>query len=163
MYAKLGGITNRSAGRTRELWEPRWLSSSSSRYSPCLWLHAVVSALLNATTTTAGDTAADIITSTIGTTAIETGKRRPSLRAWRGANPQRLLAMPERVAKRPLTVHCLGPECHHQAVKTLEELKLWNDMIFVDVPQHRHFVCTLCGRQDVKVMPIFPPARGTRR
>src|SRR4051794_3737872 len=78
------------AGRTRELWEPRWLSSSSSRYSPCPWLHAVASALLNATTTTAGDTAADIIiTSTIGTTAIETGKRRPFLRAWRGANPQR--------------------------------------------------------------------------
>jgi hypothetical protein len=55
---------------------------------PCPWLHAVASALLNATTTTAGDTAADIIiTSTIGTTAIETGKRRPFLRAWRGANP----------------------------------------------------------------------------
>jgi hypothetical protein len=31
-----------------------------------------------------------------------------------------------------LTVHCLG--CYHQAVKTFEELKLWNDMIFVDVP-----------------------------
>jgi hypothetical protein len=24
-----------------------------------------------------------------------------------------------------------------QAVKTFEELKLWNDMIFVDVPQER--------------------------
>ena len=32
-----------------------------------------------------------------------------------------------------LTVHCLG--CYHQAVKTFEELKLWNDMIFFDVPQ----------------------------
>src|SRR3954447_11607507 len=65
------------AGRTRELWEPRWLSSSSSRYSPCPWLHAEALALLNATTTTAGDTAADIIiTSTIGTTAIETSKGR---------------------------------------------------------------------------------------
>ena len=31
-----------------------------------------------------------------------------------------------------LTLHCLG--CYHQAVKTFEELKLWNDMIFVDVP-----------------------------
>src|SRR3954454_21271959 len=69
------GITQ--PGRTRELWEPRWLSSSLSRYSPCPWLHAVASALLNATTTTAGGTAADIITtSTIGTTAIETSKRR---------------------------------------------------------------------------------------
>jgi hypothetical protein len=34
-----------------------------------------------------------------------------------------------------LTVHCLG--CYHQAVKTFEELRLWNDMIFVDVPKHR--------------------------
>jgi hypothetical protein len=32
-----------------------------------------------------------------------------------------------------LTVHCLG--CYHQAVKTFEELKLWRDMIFVDVPK----------------------------
>ena len=43
----------------------------------------------------------------------------------------------------------------------LEELKLWNDMIFVDVPQHRHFVCSQCGGRNVKVMPIFPSARGT--
>jgi hypothetical protein len=39
-----------------------------------------------------------------------------------------------------LTIHCLG--CCHQAVKRFEELKLWNDMIFVDVPKHRHFVCS---------------------
>jgi hypothetical protein len=37
--------------------------------------------------------------------------------------------------EKALRVHCLGPECHHQAVKTFEELKLWNDMIFVDVPK----------------------------
>jgi hypothetical protein len=30
-----------------------------------------------------------------------------------------------------LTVHCL--DCYHQAVKTFEELRLWNDMIFVGV------------------------------
>jgi hypothetical protein len=40
-----------------------------------------------------------------------------------------------------LTVHCLGQGCH-QAVKTFEELKLWNDMIFVEVPQHRRLVCS---------------------
>ena len=58
-----------------------------------------------------------------------------------------------------LTVHCL--DCYHQAVKTFEELKLWNDMLFADVPQHRHFVCTQCGGRNVKVMPVFPSARGT--
>jgi hypothetical protein len=58
-----------------------------------------------------------------------------------------------------LTVHCLS--CYHQAVKTFEELKLWNDMIFVDVPQHRRLVCSQCGSSNVKVMSIFSPAKGT--
>ena len=58
-----------------------------------------------------------------------------------------------------LTVHCLG--CYHQAVKTFEGLKLWNDMIFVEVPKHRLLVCSQCDGRNVKVMPIFPPARGT--
>jgi hypothetical protein len=40
--------------------------------------------------------------------------------------------------------------------KDFEELKLWNDMIFVEVPQHRQFVCTECGSRNVRVMPIFP-------
>jgi hypothetical protein len=44
--------------------------------------------------------------------------------------------------------------CYHQAVKTFEELKLWNDVIFFDVPKHRHFVCSQCGGRHVKVMPI---------
>ena len=62
---------------------------------------------------------------------------------------------------RKKSVTCLGPGCYHQAVKTFEELKLWNDIIFVDVPKHRHFVCIQCGGRSVKAMPIFPPARGT--
>jgi hypothetical protein len=64
--------------------------------------------------------------------------------------------------EKTLTVHCRGPDCHHQAVTTFEELKLWNDMIFVDVPKHRRFVCTQCGGRNVKVMPIFPPAKEHR-
>jgi hypothetical protein len=77
------------------------------------------------------------------------------------ASPQRTLATLERLVKSTLTVHCLGPDCHHQAVTTFEELKFWNDMIFVDVPKYRRFVCTQCGSRNVKVMPIFPRARGT--
>ena len=61
--------------------------------------------------------------------------------------------------EKALTVHCLG--CYHEGVKTFQELKLWNDMIFVDVPKYRRFVCTQCGSRNVKVMPIFPRARGT--
>jgi hypothetical protein len=45
--------------------------------------------------------------------------------------------------EKALTVHCLGSYNH--AVKTFEELKLWNDMIFVDVPKHRHLVGSKCA------------------
>jgi hypothetical protein len=51
----------------------------------------VASALLNATTTPAGDTAPDIITKTIGTTVIETGKRRAFSGAWRGGEPTKTI------------------------------------------------------------------------
>ena len=37
-----------------------------------------------------------------------------------------------------------------------EELKLWNDLIFVEVRKHRQLVCRQCGSRNVKVMPIFP-------
>ena len=50
--------------------------------------------------------------------------------------------------ERALTVHCLG--CCHQAVKTFEGLKLWKDMIFVDVAQHWRLVCSQCGGQALK-------------
>jgi hypothetical protein len=75
--------------------------------------------------------------------------------------PKKTIAHARAGSETALTVHCLGEGCHHQAVKTFEELRLWNDMIFVDVPKHRHFVCTKCGSRNVKVMPIFPAARGT--
>ena len=52
--------------------------------------------------------------------------------------------------EKALTAHCLG--CYHQAVKTFEELKLWNHIIFVDVPKHRRLVCSQCGGRNVKVM-----------
>jgi hypothetical protein len=45
-------------------------------------------------------------------------------------------------------------------VKTFEELKLWNELIFVEVPKHRRLVCSQRGGRNVKVMPIFPPAKG---
>ena len=48
-----------------------------------------------------------------------------------------------------LTVHCLGVGRHHQALKTFDELKLWKDMIFVEVPKHRHFVCSQCGGREL--------------
>jgi hypothetical protein len=49
--------------------------------------------------------------------------------------PTKTIAHARAASETALTVHCLA--CYHQAVKTFEELKLWNDMIFVDVPQER--------------------------
>jgi hypothetical protein len=49
--------------------------------------------------------------------------------------PTKTIAHARRGGEKALTVHCLG--CYHKAVKTFDELKLWNDMIFVDVPKHR--------------------------
>jgi hypothetical protein len=56
--------------------------------------------------------------------------------------------------EKALTVHCLG--CYNHAVKTFEELKLWNDMIFVDVPKRR-LVCSKCGSRNV-----FPDRLGIK-
>ena len=47
--------------------------------------------------------------------------------------PTKTIAHARAGGETALTVHCLGFGCYHQAVKTFEELKLWNDMIFVDV------------------------------
>jgi len=80
----------------------------------------------------------------------------------RAASSQRPLPTQGQLARR-LTVNCLAQGCYHQAVKTFEELRLWNDMIFVEVPQHRRLVCSKCGGRNVKVMPIFPARRGTPR
>jgi hypothetical protein len=76
-------------------------------------------------------------------------------------SPTKTIAHARAGGETALTVHCLGQGCHHQAVKRFEELKLWNDMIFVEVPQHRRLVSSKCGGRDLKVMPMFPARKGT--
>jgi hypothetical protein len=78
---------------------------------------------------------------------------------WQRGEPTKTIGHARAGGETKLTVHCLS--CYHQAVKTFEELKLWNDMIFVDVPKHRPLVCSQCGSSNVKVMSIFSPAKGT--
>jgi hypothetical protein len=78
---------------------------------------------------------------------------------WQRGEPTKTIGHARAGVETKLTVHCLS--CYHQAVKTFEELKLWNDMIFVDVPKHRRLVCSQCGSSNVKVMSIFSPAKGT--
>src|SRR3954469_2918938 len=49
------------------------------------------------------------------------------------------------------------------AVKTFEELKLRNDIMFITVPQHRRLACSKCGCRNVKVTPILPAGRARPR
>lgn len=58
-------------------------------------------------------------------------------------------------------VYCEMAGCYHQAAMTFDALGLPDDTIFVDIPRVRGFVCTKCQSKRVKVMPIFPKARGT--
>jgi len=76
--------------------------------------------------------------------------------------PTRTIAHARAAGEKALTVHCLGPGCHHQAVKTFEELKLWNDVIFVDVPKHGRLVCSKCGSRTGRWVRICR-AQGERR
>jgi hypothetical protein len=58
------------------------------------------------------------------------------------------------------TVHCGRIECGHRAELAFDEIRLPDETIFVHIPRLLNFVCSKCGSRDVKVMPIFPPARG---
>jgi hypothetical protein len=49
--------------------------------------------------------------------------------------PTKTIAHARAGGETALTVHCLGFGCYHEAVKTFEELKFWNDMIFVEIPE----------------------------
>lgn len=46
---------------------------------------------------------------------------------WQRGEPTKTIGHARAGGETKLTVHCLS--CYHQAVKTFEELKLWNDMI----------------------------------
>jgi hypothetical protein len=59
------------------------------------------------------------------------------------------------------TIHCEATGCHHRAEMSFDELGLPDDVIFVDIPRVKRFTCSKCGRRNVKVMPIFPAAKGT--
>jgi hypothetical protein len=77
--------------------------------------------------------------------------------------PTKAIADAVAAGETALTVHCenTAKHCHHQARKSFDELKLPPKMIFVHIPQHRRFVCKQCGGLNVRVMPLFPAARGT--
>jgi hypothetical protein len=58
------------------------------------------------------------------------------------------------------TIHCEATGCHHQAEMTFDELGLPDETIFVHIPRVKRFTCSKCKRRNVKVMPIFPLAKG---
>jgi hypothetical protein len=74
--------------------------------------------------------------------------------------PTKTIAQARSAGETCFTVHCGRVECGHRAEMTFDEIKLPDSTIFVHIPRLLNFVCTNCGSRDVKVMPIFPPARG---
>lgn len=58
------------------------------------------------------------------------------------------------------TIYCERHGCGHQAELAFADLQLPDDAIFVHIPRLLNFVCSNCQSQDVKVVPIFPRARG---
>ena len=66
----------------------------------------------------------------------------PSRKMSRG-EPTKTIAHARAAGETALTVHCTAAGCYHQAVKTFDELKLWNDMVFVDVPSIGACVTTI--------------------
>jgi hypothetical protein len=72
-----------------------------------------------------------------------------------GGQPTKTIAQARAAGETSLTVHCTAPGCDHQAVKTFEKLRLWNNMIFVGVLKHRRLVCSKCGSRNAKVMLSF--------
>jgi hypothetical protein len=74
--------------------------------------------------------------------------------------PTKTIAHARAAGETRFTVYCERHGCRHRAELALDELKLPDETIFVDIPRLLNFVWAKCGSRDVKVMPIFPPARG---
>jgi hypothetical protein len=65
-----------------------------------------------------------------------------------------------RAAGETRTVDCERMGCGHRAQMRFDELRLPDETIFIHIPRLLNFLCSKFGSRDVKVMPIFPPARG---
>lgn len=56
-----------------------------------------------------------------------------------------------------LIVYCAaGTVCPHSKVFTFDELRLTDDMVMVNIPRRRRFVCSKCGSRKVTVRSVWP-------
>ncbi|MDD5277709.1 MAG: hypothetical protein PHR16_16705 [Methylovulum sp.] len=64
-----------------------------------------------------------------------------------------------------LSVTCESPNCRWSSYSAFDALRLPDDMVFVEIPRHRRFVCSRCGGRRVGVMPDWRQhrARGDGR
>lgn len=56
------------------------------------------------------------------------------------------------------TVTCASPACWSTRRFSFDELKLEDDIAFVEIPEHRRFRCQKCGSRKVTVMADWPNA-----
>lgn len=54
------------------------------------------------------------------------------------------------------TVTCATPQCWSTRRFSFDELALDDELVFVDIPRHRHFRCRKCGSRQVTVMADWP-------
>jgi hypothetical protein len=74
--------------------------------------------------------------------------------------PTKTIGQARAAGETRFTIFCERHGCGHRAELAFDQLRLPDSAIFVHIPQLLNFVCSKCGSRDVKVMPIFPPARG---
>ncbi len=58
------------------------------------------------------------------------------------------------------TVHCATPQCWTTRRFSFEELGLGDDVVFVEIPRVRRFVCRKCRGRRVTVMADWPSGLG---
>ena len=61
-----------------------------------------------------------------------------------------------------LSVTCANLQCRHSAKLAFDDLKMEDDVTFIDIPQSRRFLCTLCGGRRVEVFPDWTDVGGNR-
>lgn len=93
-------------------------------------------------------------------TLIATIRRLTMSKGWSGVPEGRLPTIGESKAQgiSKFTVHCSTPQCWAARRFSFDDLGLTDDVVFVDIPKHRRFVCRKCGSRTVTIMADWPKA-----
>ena len=93
-------------------------------------------------------------------TLIATIRRLTMSKGWSGIAEGRLPTIGDSKAQgiSKFTVYCSTPQCWAARRFSFDELKLEDDIAFVEIPKHRRFRCRKCGNREVTLMADWPTA-----